>query len=226
MRELIYTLLELVRESKKTCDFCSNPYGKDNESAFRIVTRIKLNNEWLADDVVCEDCKEKFENDELTKCERCGRLQTKLDIDFSSGKYICDCIRYNEDLEEKELPSVPYESQAVFYERQINKLQEEKMLAENTIEEEREAHEDFMRVSEEWSKRQKEELLEENKKLKEREKKMTVGELIDKMEFIEKEITELKAQLAQLTTTQQQTAQIETPAKENKLKNLFKFGSK
>lgn len=128
MRELIYTLLELVRESKKTCDFCSNPYGKDNESAFRIVTRIKSNNEWLADDVVYEDCKEKF-----TKCERCGRLQTKLDIDFSSGKYICDCIRYNEDLEEKELPSVPYESQSTFYERQINKLQEEKPLLKSPL---------------------------------------------------------------------------------------------
>ena len=45
MRELVYNLLELARESKKTCDFCSNLYGKDNESAFRIVTRIKSNNE-------------------------------------------------------------------------------------------------------------------------------------------------------------------------------------
>jgi len=45
MRELIYTLLGLVKESKKTCDFCSNLYGRDNESAFRIITRIKSNNE-------------------------------------------------------------------------------------------------------------------------------------------------------------------------------------
>src|SRR5437879_3851124 len=130
MRELIYTLLELARESKKTCNSCSNPYGKDNKSAFRIVTRVKSNNERLSDDVVCENCNDKFEHNELTKCERCRRLQTKLDIDFSSGKYLCDCIRYNEDLEEKELPSVPYESQAAFYEHQINNLQEEKAAVE------------------------------------------------------------------------------------------------
>jgi len=83
--------------------------------------------------VTCESCKEKFENDELPKCERCGRLKTKLNFDFRSNKYTCFCIRRNEDLDEKELPSVPYESQAVSYERQINALREEKTQLEEEV---------------------------------------------------------------------------------------------
>lgn len=193
MRELIYTLLELVRESKKTCDFCSNPHGKDNKSVFRIVSRVKSNNEWLADDVVCENCKDKFENDELAKCERCGRLQTKHDFSFRAGKYICDCIRYDEDLEEKELPSVPYESQAISYERQINSLQEKLNETEWELETEREEVVKFQEKSEEWGKRQKKELLDRIKELEaevERLKNRTPQELL-------KEINELKAQLEQ-----------------------------
>src|SRR5690242_9397448 len=116
MRELIYTLLELEKGNRKTCDFCSNPYGEDNKSVRQIVTRIKANGKYVADDVVCESCEEKFLNDELLKCERCGRLQTKHDIDFSSlpnKKYVCYCIRHDENLEERELPDLPYESSSV-----------------------------------------------------------------------------------------------------------------
>jgi len=58
----------------------------------------------VANDVACQNCKEKFENDELPKCEKCGRLQTTSDIDILSGKYICDC---KEIAEEKELPVLP-----------------------------------------------------------------------------------------------------------------------
>jgi len=120
MRELIYTLLELERESKKTCDFCTNLYGEDNKSVNQIRTRSKATNRLVANEVVCEECKEKFLNDELPKCSRCGRLQNKTFLDI-----LCRCIRDKEDLEEKELPSLPYESQTTFYERQINSLQEQ-----------------------------------------------------------------------------------------------------
>src|SRR3954470_23288304 len=120
MRELIYTLLDLEKENKKTCDFCSFR-SVNNKSVNQIVTRIKANGELIAYDVVCEDCKEKFENDELLKCNRCGRLQTKLDFNIFSGKNNCYCIRNNEDIERKELPLLPNEeiNQDAFYERQI-----------------------------------------------------------------------------------------------------------
>lgn len=62
---------------------------------------------------------------------------------------------------------------------------------ENTIREERKAHEDFMEKSEEWGKRQKQELL-------------------DKIKELEKENQRLKTNLEQLTS--QQVTQVEIPS--------------
>ncbi|CAG8719912.1 16581_t:CDS:2, partial [Funneliformis caledonium] len=60
-------------------------------------------------DMVCKRCEEKYWSDELLKCNRCGRLQTKLDFDIVTGKNVCYCIRNNEDLKEKELLLLPDE---------------------------------------------------------------------------------------------------------------------
>ncbi|CAJ0855775.1 6191_t:CDS:2 [Entrophospora sp. SA101] len=97
---------------------------EDNKSVNQIVGRIKMNGKYVADDVVCENCKEKFEKDELLKCNRCGRLQTRHYLDVLNGKYICFCVKYKEDMEEKELHLLPDEeiSQPAFYEWQINSL--------------------------------------------------------------------------------------------------------
>jgi hypothetical protein len=122
MRELDYVVLDLDSESKETCDFCSNFYGEDNKSVRQIISRIKESGEYVSDDVVCEECEAKYWNNQIPKCERCGRLQTKLDIDL-----LCRCIRRKENLEEKSLPRLPHqrESMPAFYERQINSLQEQ-----------------------------------------------------------------------------------------------------
>jgi len=197
MRELEYTVLELEKESKKTCDFCSKLENRNNKSVHQIRARSKVTGEWISDDVVCERCKEKYWNDELSKCNRCGRLQTKLDFDIVNGKNVCYCIRNNEDLEEKELPLLPHEeiSQSTFYERQINSLQGQLNETEEALEIEREEVVKFQEKSEEWSKRQKQELLDRIKQLEE--------ENDDHKE----EIKRLKTQLEQLTS--QQVAQIE-----------------
>ena len=211
MRELEYTVLELEKESKKTCDFCSKFENKNNKSVHQIRSRSKVTGEWISDDMVCERCEEKYWDDELSKCNRCGRLQTKLDFDIVTGKNVCYCIRNNEDLEEKELPLLPHEeiSQSTFYERQINSLQEQLNKTEEALEIEREEVIKFQEKSEEWGKRQKQELLDRIKELEtelERLKKLTPKELIDKLSAKEKEINDLKVQLTQL---QQQNAQIE-----------------
>jgi hypothetical protein len=75
----------------------------------------------VAVDCICEDCKERFLDHQIPKCEKCGRLQTELSINI-----LCRCIRNKEDIDEKELPSLPHqrESMSAFYERQINALQE------------------------------------------------------------------------------------------------------
>lgn len=208
MRELTYAVLELQRWNKKTCDFCSNRYGKDNKAVCQVITRSKLSGELIENDVACESCKEKLENDELLKCNRCGRLQTKLDFDIISGKNICYCIRNNEDIEEKELPLLPDEeiSQAAFYERQINGLRKK----ERELTEEIDTHLEALEIAEDWHKRQKQELLDRIKGLEaevERLRKLTPQELVDKLNAKEKEVSELKAQLDKLTS--QQTTQIE-----------------
>jgi len=197
MRELEYTVLELEKESKKTCDFCSKFENKNNKSVHQIRSRSKVTGEWISDDMVCERCEEKYWDDELSKCNRCGRLQTKLDFDIVNGKNVCYCIRNNEDLEEKELPLLPHEeiSQSTFYERQINSLQGQLNETEEALEIEREEAVKFQEKSEEWSKRQKQELLDRIKQLEEENGNH------------KEEIKRLKTQLEQLTS--QQVAQIE-----------------
>ncbi|KAG9293825.1 hypothetical protein G9A89_019163 [Geosiphon pyriformis] len=112
MRELDFVVLDLDSESKETCDFCSKFYGEDNKSVRQIISRVKDSGEYVSDDVVCEECEAKYWNDQIPKCERCGRLQTKLDVDL-----FCRCIRRKENLEEKQLPRLPHQRER-FYERQ------------------------------------------------------------------------------------------------------------
>src|ERR1700722_2901081 len=103
MRELIYTVLELEKEYKnRNCEFCSNRRVNANKAVREIVTRNKATDKLIAVDMICEECEEKYRNNQILKCDRCGRLQTKLDFDFFSGKNVCHCVRNNEDLERKE----------------------------------------------------------------------------------------------------------------------------
>ena len=84
---------------------------------------------------------------------------------------------------------------------------------EEALELEREEVAKFQEKSEEWSKRQKQELLDRIKELEtelERMKKLTPQELVDKLNAKEEEINKLKVQLAQLQQQNGQlTAQIE-----------------
>jgi len=156
----------------------------------QIRTRSKATGEMIESDKACEGCKEKFENDELPKCS-CGRLKTR---------YTCDC---KEKGNEKELPLLPHQNggMAFFYERQINSLREELTATEEELEIEREEVTKFQEKSEEWSKRQKQELLDrikeleaENKKLKE----LTPQELLDEIKRLKKEVEQLKEQNKQV----------------------------
>ena len=217
MRELIYTVLDLEEwsSSNARCEFCSKSENNDNKAVCQIRTRNKLTEKIIANDEACQKCKEKFENDELPKCERCGRLQVKTYISI-----LCRCIRENENLEEKKFPVLPHEErQSTFYERQINSLREEL----NTAEVEAQTHLDAMEAFEVYNKKHRQELLDRIKELEaevERLKKQTPQELVDKLSAKEKEVSELKEQL------KQQTAQIEVPAKDKGLKGFFKFGGK
>ncbi|CAG8435230.1 5941_t:CDS:2 [Ambispora gerdemannii] len=124
MRELLYTILELEKWNRMaTCDLCSQFENRENKAVCQIRMRSKVTGEMVSNVCVCARCKEKFEEDELPKCER-----------------------DNEDLEEKELPLLPDEeiSQTAFYERQINALQEK----ESQLTEEVDTHLEALEIAE------------------------------------------------------------------------------
>jgi len=146
MRELLYTILELEQwcSSKMPCSFCVS-LREEDKIVCQIVTRSKVTHKLVANDFACQKCKEKFESDEIPKCERCGRLRVDSDTDFFTGKYVCRCIERGESIEEKELPVLPHkERESTFYERQINALREEK----NQLTEEVDTHLEALEVSE------------------------------------------------------------------------------
>ena len=103
MRELLYTILDLEEwhSSNSTCVFCPGL----KKAVCQIRMWSKVTGEMVESDKACENCKEKFENDDLPKCD-CGRLKTR---------YTCDC---KEEENEKELPLLPHQNggMALFYE--------------------------------------------------------------------------------------------------------------
>ena len=127
---------------------------------------------------------------------RCKRLETKLSRDT-----LCDCIRYNEYVNEKELPLLhnkgrPY----AFYERQINSLREK----ERELTEEIETHLEALEVAEDWHTRQKQELLDQVKHLEAENKRLeeltlTSQELLDEIGKLKERVKQLEEQNGQLT---------------------------
>jgi len=202
MKELLYTVLELEEWHKDIdnlpCEFCTIKFGNKNKVVCQIRTRSKATHKIVENDFACQECKEKFENNQIPNCDKCGRLRTKSDTEVITGKYVCRCIKWKENTVEKELPVLPGEErEATFYERQINGLREEL----NTAEVEIDTHLEALEISEDWHKKQKQELLDQIKKLEaenKRLKELTPQELLD-------EISKLKERVKEL----EQTAQIE-----------------
>ena len=210
VRELDYIVLELEGWNKTTCDFCSNLFGDDNKAVCQIRTRSKLTDKLVANDVACENCRDKL--NELPRCGSCSRLFTKADRDILNRKYICDCDGKEQ---EKELPILPHERRPnAFYERQINSLREELTATEEALEIEREEVDKFHEMSERRGKEQKQELLDRIKELEERIKQLeaenkrlkelTPQELVNEVKSYE-EVTQLKTQLAELNSQQKVT---------------------
>ena len=103
-------------------------------------------------------------------------------------------------------------SQAFSYclENKTRELEKELLTAKEELNIEREEVVKFQEKSEEWSKKQKQELLDRIKELEaevERLKKLTPQELINEVESYREEVAQLKIQLEKLNS--QQSAQIE-----------------
>ena len=215
MKDLIYTLLELEDwcSDGSVCDFC---FGL-KKASYQVKTRNQITNKILANDFICENCKVRFENDELPKCNKCGRLRIQSDIEYPTSEVVCRCVKRKENTEEKKLPLLPHQNggMALFYETQINSLQEQL----NTAGTEIDTHLEALEISEDWHKRQKQELLDKIKQQEaeiikltqkiEQLKTLTPQELVNKLNAYETENEKLKNQLEQLQQNGQLTAQIE-----------------
>ena len=133
MKDLIYTLLELEDwcSDGSVCDFC---FGL-KKASYQVKTRNQITNKILANDFICENCKVRFENDELPKCNKCGRLRIQSDIEYPTSKVVCHCVKRKENTEEKKLPLLPHQNggMALFYEQQINGLQEKERQLEEEV---------------------------------------------------------------------------------------------
>src|SRR5215813_11800026 len=82
------------------CSFCVS-FKEEDKTVCQIRTRSEVSHKIIENNFACQNCKEKFENDELSKCEKCGRLKTNSNFDFFTGKYTCNCEKKER---EKELP--------------------------------------------------------------------------------------------------------------------------
>ena len=153
----------------------------------------------------------------MPKCNKCGRLRIQSDIEYPTSKVVCCCVKRKENTEEKKLPLLPHQNggMALFYETQINSLQEQL----NTAGTEIDTHLEALEISEDWHKRQKQELLDKIKQQEaeiikltqkiEQLKTLTPQELVNKLNAYEAENEKLKNQLEQLQQNGQLTAQIE-----------------
>jgi len=200
--KIINTFIKLrLKEGKKyDCGFCGNFFHKIEATHLLRISDLDIN-KTVDIDYTCDNCKERIESKQLGNCADCGRLKKKL-----ANKCLCVYLKENNLTSGAISNDSDDEYSPLELERQINTLSEEK---EQLMEE-------VLKVSEDWHKRQKQELLDETKRLKEEIEKL-------KEENRKLALQELaKEELEQVN----QLAQIETPAKENKIKNLFKFGSK
>ncbi|RIB16589.1 hypothetical protein C2G38_2189560 [Gigaspora rosea] len=99
----------------------------------KLIAKIEMK---IANDFICENCKVKFENDELPKCNKCNRLKIQFDIEYSTSEVVCHCVKRKENTEEKALPLLLHQNRGMvlFYERQINFLQEQLNETEEALE--------------------------------------------------------------------------------------------
>jgi len=177
--KLEYRTIEVAKGSKWSCNFCSYDKGKSSNASHEMVAR--KSNGYADVAYICKDCKQDFEGDNLPWCEKCGRLKR--------NRISCFCRLVEEkDTEPVSEETIIAQAYSSRLETRIKELEKELSDTKEELKIEREEIVKFQEKSEEWGKKQKQELL-------------------DRIKELEEEIVRLKVQLEQFTS--QQTAQIE-----------------
>jgi hypothetical protein len=204
--KLEYRVLELAKESENQCSYCfidySDPTLLDFNTAPATYEMVALEKDGSNADIafICNDCKIDYDNNVLPRCEKCDRLMR--------NKSLCYCHKIEKKTTTPTKSELISQSFSYRLEKKTRELEKELSTAKEDLNIEREEITKFHEKSEEWSKRQKQELLDRIKELEtelERMKKLIPQELVDKLNAKEEEINKLKVQLAQL---QQQNGQL------------------
>jgi len=201
--KLEYRVIEISKSDKYKwgCDFCSYDKGKVSTATHEIVAR--KSNGYADVAYICSDCKRDFENNALPWCEKCGRVKR--------NRISCFCrLVEDQDAEPTSEETIIAQAYSSRLESKIKELEKELSATKEVLKIEREEIAKFHEKSEEWGRRQKDELLDKTKQQEaeiERLKKLTPQGLINEVESYKEEVIRLKIQLEK--SNSQQSAQIE-----------------
>ena len=215
---LEYRILEIAQGDEQECNFCfldfDDPTLLNFDTAPATHQMVAHNTPDGYTDIVfiCSECKKDYNNNTLPWCEKCGRLKRNRNRCFCSHLK----AKSTKPLSDKELLSQTFSFRL---ENKTRELEKELSITKEELKIEREEIAKFQEKSEEWGKRQKQELLDKIKQQEaeiikltqkiEQLKTLTPQELVNKLNAYETENEKLKNQLEQLQQNGQLTAQIE-----------------
>src|SRR5437868_3041194 len=129
---IIYTFIKLKVKEKHSCEFC------DKIATYLLRTSDTEIGKSIAINYLCDDCKERYDNNQIIKCANCGRLKKTF-----AEKCLCVFLRENNvNLDSSDDSDDDYEQ--IELEKQISNLNKEK----EQLTEEVETHLEALEISE------------------------------------------------------------------------------
>ena len=168
---LEYRILEIAQGDEQECNFCfldfDDPTLLNFDTAPATHQMVARNTPDGYSDIVfiCGECKNDYDNNTLPWCEKCGRLKRNRNRCFCSHLK----AKSTKQISDKELLSQTFSSRL---EKKTRELEKELSTAKEGLKIEIEEVAKFQEKSEEWSKKQKQELLDKVKGLEERIKQL------------------------------------------------------
>ena len=159
MKKLEYRIIERTKLSVPYCNYCVISEEPVLDNATHELVAYHEDGSTADIGSICADCKKDFENNNLSHCELCGRLQRNR-----MGCY-CNLLKDGK-FRTSSTKDGMFQTIESHLANKTKKLENELKAAKEELNIEREEVVKFQEKSEEWSKKQKQELLD---KIKEQE---------------------------------------------------------
>jgi len=194
--KLEYRILELAKGDEQECHYCFVDYDNptnlnfDTAPATHQMIAHTETEQYFDISFICKDCKAEYDGGVLPRCEKCDRLKR------NKSRCYCHKVKKKATLPtERELISQSFSSRL---ENKTRELEKELSTTKEELNIEREEIAKFQEKSEEWGKRQKQELLDRIKELEtevERLKKQTPQALVNEIESLKSQLKQQNAQI-------------------------------